>query len=94
MCQLVVSMLKERRIHLRDPLISNEPHEMKIRLREQMEVYGYQVKQPANTFQKERIALSGKVGGMRDDICICLQLGCYFTQLEEQRAADLFRSRE
>jgi len=34
------------------------------------------------------------VGGMRDDICICLQLGCYFTQLEEQRAADLFRSRE
>ena len=94
MCQLVVSMLKERRIHLRDPLISNEPNEMKIRLREQMEVYGYQVKQAANTFQKERIALSGKVGGMRDDICICLQLACYFTQIEEQRAADMFRSRE
>ena len=94
MCQLVISMLKEKRIHMRDPLISNEPHEVRIRLREQMEVYGYQVKQPANTFQKERIALSGKVGGMRDDICICLQLACYFTQLEEQRGADLFRSRE
>jgi hypothetical protein len=50
-----------------------------------------QVKQAANTFQKERIALSGKIGGMKDDVCICLQLACYFTQLESQRAHDQFR---
>ena len=51
-----------------------------------MEVYSYQFKMGTNTFQKDRIALSGKVGGMKDDICICLQLACYYTQLETQRA--------
>ena len=45
-----------------------------------------QVKQAENTFQKERIALSGKVGGMKDDVCICFQLACYYTQLQTQRA--------
>jgi len=44
-----------------------------------------QVKEPENTFQKERVALSGKVGGMKDDLCICLQLACYYTQLENLR---------
>ena len=90
MCQLVVLMLKEHRIHLARPLVSSNEHEMRLRLREQMEVYGYQTKAPANTFQKERIALSGKVGGMKDDICICLQLACYFTQICEQRVRDCF----
>jgi hypothetical protein len=42
-----------------------------------------------NTFQKDQVAISGKVGGMKDDICICLQLACYFTQLERQRDAQL-----
>ena len=94
MCQLVVAMLKEHRLHIKEPLISKTPQECRIRLREQMEIYGYQVKLAANTFQKERIALSGKIGGMKDDVCICLQLACYFTQIEGQRAADLFRSKE
>lgn len=44
MCQLVVAMLRERRIHLLDPLIGNEPAKAKLRLREQMEVYGYQAR--------------------------------------------------
>ena len=91
MCQLVVAMLRERRIAMLDPLVGNDPLKARIRLREQMEVYGYQVKLAANTFQKERIALSGKIGGMKDDVCICLQLACYFTQLEQQRAHDQFR---
>ena len=90
MCQLVVAMLRERRIHIASPLVSRNEHDMRTRLREQMEIYGYQTKLPANTFQKERIALSGKIGGMQDDICICLQLACYFTQLGEQRAAQCF----
>ena len=90
MCQLVVAMLKERRIHVMRPLISRNEQEALTRLREQMEVYGYQFKGAVNTFQKDRLTLSGKVGGMRDDICICLQLACYFTQIEEQRAFDQF----
>ena len=85
MCQLVVVMLQERRIHVQKPLVSKDGKGMLLRLREQMEVYSYQFKIGQNTFQRDRIALSGKVGGMKDDICICLQLACYFTQLQFQR---------
>jgi len=86
MCQLTVVMLQERRIHVWKPLTSRDEKGMLLRLKEQMEVYSYQFKLGANTFQKDRIALSGKVGGMKDDICICLQLACYYTQLESQRS--------
>jgi hypothetical protein len=86
MCQLTVVMLQERRIHVWKPLTSRDEKGMLLRLKEQMEVYSYQFKLGTNTFQKDRVALSGKVGGMKDDICICLQLACYYTQLESQRA--------
>lgn len=89
MCQLVVLMLEENRIHLREPLVSRDPKGMRVRLREQMEIYSYQFKTAQTTFQKDQIAISGKVGGMKDDICICLQLACYFTQIERQRDAAL-----
>lgn len=86
MCQLVVLMLEERRLHLRQPhLVSRDPVAARRRLRDQMEIYSYQYKKAENTFQEDRVALSGKVGGMKDDICICLQLACYFTQVERQR---------
>ena len=82
MAQLVVSMLSERRIHVLSPLYSNEPDAMRVRLREQMETYSAQFKQAPDTFGKDKIALSGKVGGMKDDLCICLQLGVYWTSAE------------
>lgn len=86
MAQLVVLMLEEQRIHVRKPcLISKDPRGNLQKLREQMEIYSYQYKAAQTTFQKDAIALSGKVGGMKDDICICLQLACYFTQIEKQR---------
>ena len=87
MCQLVVLMLEEKRIHVRKPLISRDPRGCAIRLREQMEIYSYQFKAALTTFQKDAVAISGKVGGMKDDICICLQLACYHTQLESQRCS-------
>ena len=65
MATLVVAMLAERRIHVQDPLYSNDPAGMRIRLREQMETYSAQYKSAPDTFGKERIALSGKVGGIR-----------------------------
>ena len=94
MAQLVVSMLSERRIHVLPKLYSAEPEQMRIRLREQMETYSAQFKQAPDTFGKDRISLSGKVGGMKDDVCICLQLAAYFTQLETQRASDMFAKLE
>ena len=74
-------MLRERRVSLCTHFHSREPKEAKIRLREQLEVYSFQFKEALNTFQKSRAALSGKIGGMKDDIAICIQLGCYWTSV-------------
>ena len=90
MAQLVVSMLAERRLHILPNLYSNEPDTVRIRLREQMETYSAQFKAAPDTFGKDRMSLSGKVGGMMDDVCICLQLAAYYTQLETQRASEMF----
>lgn len=53
-----------------------------VRLREQLNVYSYQFKIGVTTFQTDRCAISGKIGGMKDDICIALQLGLYFTDID------------
>ena len=75
-------MLREQRISLlqSDKLISRDPQDARRRLREQLEIYSLQFKTPENAFQKGRYALSGKVGGFKDDIVICLQLGIYWTE--------------
>ena len=80
-------MLTERRLHVAPVLISRDSASLRTRLRHQMEIYSFQYKQAVNTFQKEKVALSGKVGGMKDDICICLQLGCYYTQILNDRCS-------
>ena len=92
MAELVVVMLSEQRIHIRKPsIVSKDARGMLLKLREQLEVYSYQFKAGQDTFQKDRIAISGKVGGMRDDIAICLQLACYWTQLQVQRCVKRVR---
>jgi hypothetical protein len=74
-------MLRERRVSVCKHFHSRQPKENLVKLKEQLEVYSFQYKEAANTFQKSRTALSGKVGGMKDDIAICLQLGCYWTSV-------------
>ena len=77
--ELLNILLRERRVAMCKYFVSRDPKAAKTKLREQLEVFSFQYKQAANTFQKDRAALSGKVGGMRDDVCICLMLGCYWT---------------
>ena len=74
--------LREHRLSLLPPemLIARDPLDARRRLREQLEVYSFQFKSAETVFQKERYALSGKVGGLKDDLCLCLQLGVYFTE--------------
>ena len=74
--------LRERRVCLLPPdmLVARDPLDARRRLREQLEVYSFQFKTADTVFQKDRVALSGKVGGMKDDIVICLQLGLYWTE--------------
>lgn len=82
MCGLLNSMLREKRVHMSKELISRDPKGIRKRIREQMEVYSYQFKIAETPFNKDQMSLSGKVGGMRDDVCICLQLAIYWTGLE------------
>ena len=86
--ELLNILLRERRVATCKYFVSRDPKAAKTKLREQLEVFSFQYKQAANTFQKDRAALSGKVGGMRDDVCICLMLGCYWTSsgVMEKRA--------
>ena len=82
-------MLREQRISILPvhTLVSNDPAEARRRIREQLDIYSLQFKVAENAFQKGRYALSGKVGGLKDDIVICLQLGIYWT--ESCRLVDL-----
>lgn len=75
-------MLRERRVHMLpdNELVSVDPKNARKRLREQLEIYSMQFKVPDTVFQRGRYALSGKVGGMKDDVVICLQLAVYWTE--------------
>jgi hypothetical protein len=75
-------LMREQRICLLGcpQFVARNPQEARRRLREQLEIYSLQFKVPENVFQKGRYALSGKVGGFKDDIVICLQLGIYWTE--------------
>jgi len=82
MSTILNTMMRERRVHVAKLVVSRDPRAVLLRLREQLEIYSYQYKQAGSTFGKNQVALSGKVGGMKDDLCICLQLGAYWTSAE------------
>ena len=79
MCTLTNTMLREQRINIVKPLISEDPEANLRRLHEQLTVYSLQFKEAINVFSKTRVALSGKVGGMKDDVVIAMQLGIYYS---------------
>ena len=81
MATLLNIMLREERLCILSPtkLVCRDGPDFVLRLREQLGVYSYQFKDASDTFGKQRVALTGKVGGMKDDIVIALQLGIFFT---------------
>ena len=79
MCTLTNTMMREQRINIMKPLLSEDPEANARRLYEQLTVYSLQFKEAMNVFSKTRAALSGKVGGMKDDVVIALQLGIYYS---------------
>lgn len=86
-CTLVNNMLREQRISVADPVCSEDPEGNRRRLKEQMSIYSMQFKAAQNAFGRQKVALSGKVGGMKDDVVICLQLGCYYSKTPALYAA-------
>lgn len=83
MMTLTNTMMREQRVNVLSPILSEDPEGTTRRLREQMGIYSFQYKSAADTFGKQRVSLSGKVGGMKDDVCIALQLAIYFSAREE-----------
>lgn len=82
--ELMNVMLREDRVKTLNPLISREPAAMRVKLREQFEIFSYQYKQGETIFVKERVALTGKVGGMCDDVVMMVIMGNYMTMHDIQ----------
>jgi hypothetical protein len=80
MMTLFNNMLRDQRVAFREPLLSEDPPAARRRVQEQMKVYSFQYKQAVNCFGKQRVALCGKVGGMKDDVVIALQLAVYYSE--------------
>jgi hypothetical protein len=74
-------MLREQRLCMlpETNLVCRDAKDLVGRLREQLYMYSLQYKDSTDTFGKQRVALNGKMGGMKDDCVICLQLGIFFT---------------
>jgi hypothetical protein len=83
MMTLFNNMLRDQRVAFREPLLSEDPPAARRRVQEQMKVYSFQYKQAVNCFGKQRVALCGKVGGMKDDVVIALQLAVYYSERPE-----------
>lgn len=73
------------RVHVVPALISRDPDAARTKLRDQLEIFSFQWKTAETVFQQDRCALSGKVGGMKDDVVMALMLGVYFTQLDRHQ---------
>eukprot|EP00961_Rhodomonas_salina_P040428 543055-Rhodomonas_salina.4 len=78
-------MMREDRVGVTGDLISRDAHMNKTKLRDQLEIFSYQWKSAESVFQQDRCALSGKVGGMKDDMVMAFMLGVYFTQLDKHQ---------
>ena len=91
MATMLNIFLREKRVHVSQnrSIISLDPKGGLARLNEQLHVYGCQFKGGTDTFAKDRISLSGKIGGMKDDVAIALQLGVYFTELDARNGFHL-----
>ena len=82
MMTLLNNMLREQRVNLFDSLVSDDAPGNRRRLREQLSIYSFQFKSAPDTFGKQRVSLNGKVGGMKDYVCIALQLAIYYSSKE------------
>jgi len=82
MMTLLNNMLREQRVNLFDDIVSDDAAGNRRRLREQLSIYSFQFKSAPETFGKQRVSLNGKVGGMKDDVCIALQLAIYYSSKE------------
>lgn len=95
MCTVTENMLREHRIVIHPSVVvtTGDVRVLLLCFRDQMYTYSYSFKEAPNLFSAARCALTGKVGGCKDDLCICLQLAAYWTgvSVTGQKRAGIFR---
>lgn len=85
---LTASLLMEDRLSIAGQLVSLDDGAVRAKLREQMQIYSYQFKGASTVFSRDQMALSGKVGGMKDDVCICLQMVIYHSAALTEKGSE------
>lgn len=93
MATLLNVMLREQRlcIFAKEQFVSKDPAGFHERLHEQLHVYSYSHKDPADVFGTQRVALSGKISGLKDDVVVALQLGIFFSDFDAKYGLTVYK---
>ena len=70
MMTLLNTMLRDQRVNVKEPLLSEDPLGNRKRLREQLIIYSFQYKAAANAFGKQRVAFAKRCRSI-DPCSIC-----------------------
>ena len=73
------NLLRETRIFIgREHWVDCGNNKTSTMLLEQLSFFGFAFTRPENAFQKEKMAISGKSSGDKDDLCMALLIGLFF----------------
>jgi len=73
------NLLRETRIFIdREGWVDCGKNKTTTMLLEQLSFFGFAFTRPENAFQKEKMAISGKSSGGKDDLCMALLIGLFF----------------
>jgi len=73
------NLLRETRIFIgREHWVDCGNNKTSTMLLEQLSFFGFAFTRPENAFQKEKMAISGKSSGGKDDLCMALLIGLFF----------------
>lgn len=70
-----------------------EMHKAKLELREQLERYHWEVLKAKDVFGKEKIAMTGKMGGAQDDMYVAFAMTAYWGKVHKKETRALKRRR-
>jgi len=73
------NLLRETRIFVaKEQWVDCGSNKTSTMLLEQLSFFGFAFTRPENAFQKEKMAISGKSSGGKDDLCMALLIGLFF----------------
>ena len=73
------NLLRETRIFVdQEYWVDSGKNKTSTMLLEQLSFFGFAFTRPENAFQKEKVAISGKSSGGKDDLCMALLIGLFF----------------